>query len=171
MEKSLKLVLLGSSCVGKTSIIGHYIREWFNEESNQIMRADELFKEIELINGKIIKIGNLGYFEKFRPVNKIYVKNAKIILLIYDITDERTFKELNYIYNFPCKLNKKEKLLFDVVGNKSDLYEYRIISYENGEEYANKIYALFFEISAMDYEKIENLFNTIVNEYFNLIKK
>ena len=67
-------------------------------------------------------------------------------------------------------MNEKEKILFGVVANKNDLYEEQTILSEEGKQYINKINALFFEKSAIDYRSVENLFMTMANKYVNLIK-
>ena len=113
MER-LKIVLLGSICVGKTSIIDQYIRNGFYELFEKTIDADKSIKEIVLNDGKKI---DLEIWDT--PGSKIYIsaskhclKNAKIVLLIYDITDKRSFEELNYFYNDICEMNEKENIFF-----------------------------------------------------------
>ena len=113
MER-LKIVLLGSICVGKTSIIDQYIRNGFYELFEKTIVADKSIKEIVLNDGKKI---DLEIWDT--PGSKIYIsaskhclKNAKIVLLIYDITDKRSFEELNYFYNDICEMNEKENIFF-----------------------------------------------------------
>ena len=113
MER-LKIVLLGSICVGKTSIIDQYIRNGFYELFEKTIDADKSIKEIVLSDGKKI---DLEIWDT--PGSKIYIsaskhclKNAKIVLLIYDITDKRSFEELNYFYNDICEMNEKENIFF-----------------------------------------------------------
>ncbi len=168
MER-LKIVLLGSICVGKTSIIDQYIRNGFYELFEKTIVADKSIKEIVLSDGKKIdlEIWDTPGSKIYISVSKHCLKNAKIVLLIYDITDKRSFEELNYFYNDICEVNEKENIFFCVVANKCDLYEDQIISSELGKKYANTINALFFEASATDNENIEYIFKEIVNEYFN----
>ncbi len=113
MER-LKIVLLGSICVGKTSIIDQYIRNGFYELFEKTIVAEKSIKEIVLNDGKKI---DLEIWDT--PGSKIYIsaskhclKNAKIVLLIYDITDKRSFEELNYFYNDICEMNEKENIFF-----------------------------------------------------------
>ncbi len=112
--ESLKIVLLGSICVGKTSIIDQYIRNGFYELFEKTIVAEKSIKEIVLNDGKKI---DLEIWDT--PGSKIYIsaskhclKNAKIVLLIYDITDKRSFEELNYFYNDICEMNEKENIFF-----------------------------------------------------------
>ena len=100
---------------------------------------------------------------QLRTTNKIFMKNTKIALIVYDITYENSFKNLNNFYNEMYV--KKENIVIGVVANKSDLYDNQVVSKEEGEEYAKSINVLFFETTATEHECIENLFNNVVNYY------
>ena len=164
MENPLKIIFVGEAQVGKTAIITQYTENRFEEEYMLSMNSDKRQKEVELTNGKKVKIeiwdtiGQIGY----RAVNKIFMKNTKIALMVYDITNEKTFDILNEFYEQVIEVNGKENVFFVVVGNKSDLYDEQIVSKEEGKEYAKKISALFYETSATDHECIVNLFKDVV---------
>ena len=113
MER-LKIVLLGSICVGKTSIIDQYIRNGFYELFEKTIVADKSIKEIVLSDGKKtdLEIWDTPGSKIYISVSKHCLKNAKIVLLIYDITDKRSFEELNYFYNDICEMNEKENIFF-----------------------------------------------------------
>ncbi len=167
MENPLKIIFVGEAQVGKTAIITQYTENRFEEEYMLSMNSDKRQKEVELTNGKKIKIeiwdtiGQIGY----RAVNKIFMKNTKIALMVYDITNQKTFDVLNEFYEQINDVNGKGNVYFVVIGNKSDLYDEQIVSKEEGKEYANKIKALFYETSATDHECIENVFKDVVNNY------
>ena len=93
------------------------------------------------------------------------MRNAKIALLVYDITNEESFKNLNEFYKQVCEINGRDKLIIGVVGNKNDLYEERNVKEEEGQKYAEEIKASFFETSAKDHETIESLFEGICEQF------
>ncbi len=164
---SIKLIVVGETNVGKTSIISQYINNAFSEEYSMTMNSDKLMKDIELSNGSKINIeiwDTIGQ-SNYRIINNIFMKNTKIALLVYDITDHNSFDILNEFYKQVIEVNEKENIFFAVAGNKSDKYEEQVVSKEEGEEYAKSINALFFETSATDHQCIENLFKDIVNYY------
>ena len=167
MENPLKIIFVGETQVSKNAIITQYTENRFEEEYISSMNSDKRQKEVELTNGKKVKIeiwdtiGQIGY----RAVNKIFMKNTKIALMVYDITNQKTFEILNEFYKQIIEVNEKENVLFVVIGNKSDLYDEQIVSKEEGKEYANKIKALFYETSATGHECIENVFKDVVNNY------
>ena len=166
---SIKLILIGDKQVGKTAIINQYVNNSFTEEYMATYAQDKSIKEITLNNGTKLKLeiwDTIGQ-ENLRAANKIFMKGAKIALLVYDITNKESFKNLNEFYKQVCEINGKD-IIIGVVGNKNDLYEERTVEEEEGQKYAEEIKASFFETSAKDHETIENLFLGICEQ---LIKK
>ena len=163
----IKLILVGESTVGKTSIITQYLQGTVSDEFKMTSSQDKSIKNIQLNNGKkiILEIWDTIGQEKLRATNKIFMKNSKIVLLVYDITNEVSFKNLNIFYNEIIENIGRNDIVIAVVANKSDLYENQNVSKEKGEEYANQIGALFFETSALDHANIEKLFIEIVDHY------
>ena len=92
------------------------------------------------------------------------MRKTDIALLIYDITDRRSFEELNYWIQTVKEVNNKE-VLVGVIGNKNDLYEERVIDEEEGKNFANDINALFFEMSALKNIGVEHAFLKVCEEY------
>ena len=167
MDK-VKIILVGESTVGKTSIITQYLHKKFSpEEIKTTTSCDKWEKEIKLENNKIIKceIWDTAGQEKFRAVNKIFMRNSQIAILVYDITKKESFDELENSYNQILNSNKNNNIVFAVAGNKSDLYEEQIIFPEEGIQFANKINAIFKETSAKDYESVNELFEDVIEKY------
>ena len=166
---SIKLILVGEAQVGKTAIINQYIQNTFEEEYIATIGQEKQTKEITLKNGTKFKLeiwDTIGQ-DSYSAANKIFMRNAKIALLVYDITKEESFKNLNKFYTQVCDINGKDKIIFGVVGNKSDLYEERTVEEEDGQKYATDIGASFFETSAKDHDTIENLFEGICEKLNN----
>ncbi len=163
---SIKLILIGDKQVGKTAIINQYVNNSFTEEYMATFAQDKSIKEIILNNETKLKLeiwDTIGQ-EHLRAANKIFMKGAKIALLVYDITNEKSFKNLNEFYKQVCEINGKD-IIIGVVGNKNDLYEERVVEEEEGKKYAEEIKASFFETSAKDHETIESLFLGICEQF------
>ncbi len=170
MEK-IKIILVGESEVGKTCIINQYINQEFEQNHLTTIGVGESKKEIEIENTNLkLEIWDTAGQEQYRATNKIFMKGAKIALLVYDITNEKSFEQINYWHETVKKMNK-ENVIFCLVGNKNDLYEKRVISEEKGKKFAQEKKMLFFESSAMDYESIETIFKGACQEYLNLVKE
>ena len=96
MEK-LKCVLIGETAVGKTSIITQYINNEFNPDVKSSIGVDNLIKEIEIENTKIkFELWDTPGQEIYTSANKIFMKNTDIALIVYDITNKRTFEKVNH---------------------------------------------------------------------------
>ena len=162
----IKFILVGDKAVGKTSLMNQYIDKTFTESYLMTMGSDKTLKKIN-IDGKVVSLeifDTVGQPD-YRAVNKIFMKNTDIALIIYDITNRKSFEELtNWIYSVNQSNNNKN-VIFGIAANKSDLYEKKVIDKKEGEEFAKNNNALFFETSAKDYDSVENVFLTLSEEY------
>ena len=166
-----KLILVGEGHVGKTSIIQQFIEQKFSESYLMTVGSDKSIKDLK-INGKDIKleIWDTAGQDKYRGVNKIFMKNTKIALLVYDITEKYTFEQLNFWIDNVKDINKNENIIFGVAANKSDLFEQQVVETEEGKKFANDNNCLFFETSAKDYKSIENAFSKLAENYIEKIE-
>ena len=167
----IKSILVGDSQVGKTSIITQLVRKTFDEEYIQTIAGDKSTKDIELSNGKTLnlEIWDTAGQEIYRNVNKIFMKNAKIVILVYDMTSENSFKGLNDWYKQVIEVNDKNEIQFGVVANKSDLYEDQKVNKDEAENYAKSINAVYGETSALDYDSVYDYFKNISESYDNMV--
>ena len=171
MEK-LKCVLIGETAVGKTSIISQYINNEFNPDVKSSIGVDNLIKEIEIENTKIkFELWDTPGQKIYTSANKIFMKNTDIALIVYDITNKETFEKVNHWINLVKEVNGNRNLIIGIAANKSDLYENTEVNREEGEEYAKKINALYFESTATDHENVVNIFEELIKAYINTFKK
>ena len=165
---TLKLILLGESNTGKTSIISQYLKQTFIKEYSPTISSEIIQKEIEIENKKlIIELYDSPGNKKFRDNIKIFIKNINIALLVYDITNNTSFNELNYWYNQINELNGKNNTFLVVIANKNDLFLKRKVQNDNGKQYAKSINAFFYAINSQNYNNIFETFNKIISEYLS----
>ncbi len=93
------------------------------------------------------------------------MKNTKIALIVYDITNRESFEELPGWINNVKEINQSSDIILSIIANKSDLYEERNISLEEGKKFAADNHCFFFETSAFDYESINKVFKDLTEEY------
>ena len=89
------LIICGETAVGKSSLMGRLIDNSFNDSFYTTIGASS--EKMEIILDDVViqfNIWDTAGQEKFRSVNKIFYKRADVVLLIYDITSERTFKQI-----------------------------------------------------------------------------
>ena len=149
-----KVVFVGESKVGKSSIIGQYASGKFNPKIQPSNTGQFIQKEVKLTDNSSVTldIWDTPGEAKYRNVTKIFLKDAKAIILVYDITDKNTFKELK---NFWYNSNKDCGAKFFVVANKWDLDDKED---EEGKGFAIGIGANFFSVSAKDNMGLNSLF-------------
>ena len=170
--ENVKVVLLGESGVGKTSIINQFTSGIFDEDAVPSLSAQFVSKEIEiekLFEKLKFDIWDTAGQEQYRAIAKIFYKNAKIIVLCYDITSRHSFKELKeYWYEQQTKMYADSNPVLAVVANKSDLYnESEAINEEEGIAFAKEIDAIFQMTSAKSNSGIDQLFQNIGLKYLN----
>ena len=171
---SIKIILLGDTGVGKTSIIKGYCDNKYEENPMSTLYSN-YFEKIITIKGQKVKLElwDTAGQEEYRSLTKLFVKNSKIIILVYDITNKKTFECLNYWYDFIEKEIGKD-VIIGLAGNKNDLIfqeEFKEeVNFEEAKEYAEKIEANFSLVSAKESSKeIINLFEQCVNRYLDTI--
>ncbi len=172
-ERECKLVFVGESSVGKTSLIIQYIKNIFEGGNILTVGADKFSKELTLEDSTKIDlvIWDTAGQERFRSLNTIFLKGANIVLMVYDITNKQSFEELrNFWYQMVVeKVNGK--FILGIAGNKSDLYESSQVTLEEGQNYAKSVNAIFSETTAINLNSIQELINSLVREYNEKILK
>lgn len=168
--QTIKIILLGSCSVGKTAIINRFHDNLFSDKI-PLTIAQNYIEHIIIINKKEIKlkIWDTAGMEKYRSLNKLFIKDSKIIIFVYDITRKETFKDLDFWHDFIENELGRTPFL-GLIGNKIDLFEKEEVSEEEGREYAKKIGAYFYLVSAKDENGKQNLdffFENIVKKYLN----
>ena len=163
MTEPCKVVLIGESGVGKTCIIAQFINKTFDSNVVSSLTSQYIRKNIELPEGKsiLMDIWDTAGQEKHRALAKIFFKNSKAVLLVYDITNKKSFEEIkNYWYEQVKESSDKDTILA-LVGNKYDLINEKDVSNEDGEEFVKSIGAIFALTTATDYNSINALFESI----------
>ena len=167
--ESIKVVLLGESGVGKTSIISQFTTNKFNPRCPTSVSAQFISKTVDFPElGQSIKFDiwdTIGQ-EKYRSLAKIFYKDAKVIILVYDITTEYSFNGLKEFWYNETKDNTDSTPIYAVVANKVDLYVEQTVSNSDGQEFADEIGAIFQTTSALSDSGINTLFENIGKKYF-----
>ena len=172
-KNRIKLILLGDVGVGKSAIIQRFYDNTFEENILTTFNASFLEKEVTIKGKKVVlEIWDTVGQEQYRSMTQLFVKNSKIIILVYNVTRMKTFESLNYWYDF---INKElgSNIVLGLAGNKTDLifednYEEEV-SPEKGKEFAEKIGASFALVSAKESgNEIKVLFYELLTKYFDI---
>ena len=162
-----KILLLGDSGVGKSSIILRYIDNMFSTNLMNSIGVDFKLKNIQVENKKVkLQIWDTAGQERFRAITTSYYKGAQAIVIVYDVTDKDSFDHLK---NWISDIEKfgKDGVMRILVGNKNDLVEKRLVSEEQGREFAKKFGMEFMETSAKDALNIVDLFVSTTKNFIS----
>ena len=167
----IKIIILGSSQVGKTSIINRYIHKNFEEDMLSSIGVDFVPKYFKFGEEKIqVNFIDTAGQERFKSISRNYLKGADGALLVFDITKKDTFDLIQSWIDTINENNNKNigKIIF---GNKSDLSEKRTVSKEEAEELAQNLGLKYYEGSAKTGENIEEVMNEIARKTYEYFKE
>ena len=166
MTEAYKVVLIGESGVGKTCIINQFNEGKFDPNFRTSISAQFCRKKIDLPSGESVTLDiwdTVGQ-EKFRSLTKTFYMYAKVAIIVYDVTNVKSFNEAkNYWYQQVKELDDKDMIIV-LVANKYDLYETRQVPNEEGEKFAKNIGAIFATTSAKNNICIKTLFENVAKK-------
>ena len=154
----VKIILLGESHVGKTSLISAFNGDKFEEDIISTICFSSIKKDITINNIKYkVEIWDTAGQERYRSVNQLFIKGSQIVIFVYDITNKDSFSKLSFWVNYVRDLLSID-VVYGVVGNKMDLFEKyendKLVDGEEGRNFAEKIGALFTETSCKENPKV-----------------
>ena len=156
-----KVLLLGNSDVGKSSLLLRFVDSVWNDAFVPTIGVDFKVKTLDINNQKVkMQIWDTAGQERFRTVVSTYFRGAHGILLLYDVTNRDSFKNLES-WLIEIEKNAKEKVLKILIGNKCDLTEDREISEEEGKAFALRNGMEFMETSAKMNTNVSEAFETL----------
>ncbi|XDV48443.1 hypothetical protein PO909_017853 [Leuciscus waleckii] len=148
----LKVIILGDSGVGKTSLMNQYVNNKFSNQYKATIGADFLTKEV-MVDDRLVtmQIWDTAGQERFQSLGVAFYRGADCCVLVYDVTAPTTFKTMDSWKNFP----------FVVLGNKIDL-ENRQVTTKRAQAWCqSKNNIPYFETSAKEAINVEQAFQTI----------
>ena len=130
----IKVILLGETAVGKTSIIKRYHEGQFDEFESSSITMSYVDKTIEIDNEKykLIIWDTIGQ-ETYRSISKLFLNESKIVILVYSIESKSSFTNLDFWYNLYLEELGKEVIL-GIAGNKADLYLNQQVPFDEGKK-------------------------------------
>ena len=165
-----KVVLVGESAVGKTCIISRFISGAFDSNVSSTNGASYASKNIQydkLGKNLLLDVWDTAGQEKYRALTKFFYKDAKVAILVYDITRYDTFKSIKEFWYEQVKENGPKNIVIGIAGNKCDLYEKEEVNENEAREFAASIGAIFALTSAQNNSGINELFRDVGNKYLD----
>ena len=157
-----KMILIGDSGVGKSNILSRYINNSFSETTRSTVGVELSAKVEEINNTKIkIQIWDTAGQERYKSITKTYYKGAKGALIVYDITNKDSFKNVDKWIN-DLKESGDDDVSILIVGNKCDLEASREVTTDEVKKKAELYKMAYCETSALKGENIDNAFRTLI---------
>ena len=160
----IKILTLGDTEVGKTSIVLRYADDKFNDSKISTIGIDFKIKQVNK-GGESIKVSiyDTAGQERFQRIIKHYYRGANGVLLTFDISNKNSFEKLNYwIQDLKENADNINDLFICLIGNKIDKEDKREVSIEEANKFAQENNMPYFEVSAKTGEGIKNLFDEVI---------
>lgn len=167
----LKITLVGNSSVGKTSIVKRYFENIFINNAEATINAMYYNKKtkVDAFTEAELQVWDTMGQEKYRSLTRNYLINANGILVVFDLSDEKSFDDLNFWLEEINTVVDDKNVIKILVGNKSDITDKKIDN-QKVLNYANQHNMRYLNVSAKDGVNIEYLFEIIGIECVKKIK-
>ncbi|EDO34944.1 predicted protein [Nematostella vectensis] len=158
-----KLLIIGNSAVGKTSFLFRYADDSFTSAFVSTVGIDFKVKTV-FRNDKRVKlqIWDTAGQERYRTITTAYYRGAMGFILMYDITNEESFQAVQD-WSTQVKTYSWANAQVILVGNKCDMEEERVVSYDRGKQLADQLGLEFYETSAKDNTNVKKVFERLVD--------
>ena len=160
----LKYIIIGDPSVGKSNLLMKFANNKFTEEYEATIGVEFGVKNITLDNQIFrIQIWDTAGQENFRSITRAYYKNCVCAMVVYDITNKKSFDNVqNWIKDVIT--NSPKTVLIILIGNKIDLIDKRQVSFDDGQEFAINQGIIFMETSAKTGDGVEEIFKKSAQE-------
>lgn len=170
MSKSyiLKVGIVGNYSIGKTSFLNSYIEQESVNSQLSTIGVDFRSQMYEYNNTSFkLHIWDTAGQEQFSSIVRSYLRQLDVVILMYDITDNKTFKEINRWIDEIDFINKGKDVIKYIVGNKKDLENYRQVNFRDALKFAKKNNINISESSMKDIKSINYVFEKVIEETYN----
>lgn len=163
-QTQIKVVLLGNSGVGKSSLVLRFVADNFKSDGDATIGASYMGKMLQF-NDRMIKfnIWDTAGQERYHSLAKMYYRDANAAIMTYDITKRESFEGLKRWHQELQEFGPKD-IVITIAGNKEDLVENEVVSPEEVKAFANSIGAIYRKTSAKTNYGVEQLFRDIATK-------
>lgn len=168
IDYKLQLIIIGDSGCGKTTFMDRYCDGQYRVSYNATVGIDFKVKTILSKSGKRVKlqIWDTAGQEKFNSITTAYYRNARGVVIMYDVTREETFEHLRKWFSLVSQFGRGD-VEIAIVANKCDIdneHSKRVVSKERGEQLAVEMGCHFFECSAKEDINVSDVFSRLSEE-------
>ena len=163
-----KVLLIGNSGVGKSSILSRYADNYFEEQNMPTIGVDFKINQTE-IDGKVVKlqIWDTAGQCRFKTITQSYYRGSHGIIVVFDVTDRESFSG---VQRWMQQVEENcQNVSCILVGNKSDLTSKRAVTFDEGQELADHFMIRYVETSAKESKNVDSAFTMMTREIKNRV--
>ncbi|XP_002732900.1 ras-related protein Rab-39B-like [Saccoglossus kowalevskii] len=171
-EYQFRLILIGDSTVGKSSLLRRFCDGKFVEFSDPTVGVDFFARLLEVSPGIRVKLQlwDTAGQERFRSITTSYYRNSVGGMLVYDIGNRASFEHLQDWLEEAFENVNPDKIVFMVIGHKADIEDQRQVLREEGEKFAQAYGMKYMETSAKTCQNVEEAFKSISHDIYTMVK-
>ena len=168
-DKGIKIVLLGEAGVGKTNLIQVSIGKKFDDNTSSTLTGSYVEKEYIFENKRyVFDLWDTVGQELYRSLSKLFIKNSKIVIIVFAINSRPSFEQIDFWYNSVKESLGNDGYITALVGNKSDLYEEQSVSDQEIQKKAEELQIKYkITSAATDSIGFKEFLDELLSEYIN----
>ncbi len=165
-----KLLLIGDSGCGKSSILLRFADDTFTESYISTIGVDFKIRTLEL-EGKTVKlqIWDTAGQERFRTITSSYYRGAHGIGIVFDVTDRESFNNVKHWYA-EIERYASEGVTKILIGNKADMQAKKVVTYDEAKELADSLKMDYIETSAKNSQNVTKAFEVMASKIKERVK-
>ncbi len=169
-DKAIKVILLGEAGVGKTNLIRIAIGKEFDPSTSSTLSSSYCDAQIE-VDKKQYRyfLWDTAGQETYRSLNQLFIKDSKIILIVFAINARESFNQVDFWYKYVKDLLGESGYIVALIGNKSDLYEADDVVKDDEIEAKAKEFGIKYKVTSAltDAVGFRDFLNGILEDYIN----
>ena len=164
MTRRFKVVLIGGSHCGKTSLTNRYVNGQFTANTLTTTQAAYYEKHIQTMGSEcFLDVWDTAGQERFHALTPMFYRDAEAALVVFDITDAQSFT-VSKKWVAELRQARGHDCYAVLVGNKTDLASQRTVSYDDAKSWADSQKMEYFETSAKTGSNVEQAFMALVKK-------
>ena len=165
-EEEIKVILVGESGVGKTSLINSVQGHVFYEGTQLSTIISSFIKKTLTISDKkyCINLWDTIGQERYRSLTNIFLNGAEVVIFVFDITSKESFEQLDFWFDL-IKNEIGKNVIKGIAANKLDLFEEQKVEEDLIEEYSKKKKVKYSYTTATDIIKFNEFLETLIKDY------
>lgn len=153
-----KMIAMGNYGVGKTKLAERFSTNTFKEDSMCTVGTELILRTVKVYEDTVkFQVWDFNGAERYRAVPPMYYRGASGIIMVFDITNRRSFTELTS-YHEEILIHLERDSAVIIVGTKTDLEEKRVVTIDEAKDFADKLGYMYIETSAKSGLNVDNAY-------------